>query len=162
MSRRKRKRHLRNRNKNRKYKSWGPKEELKVLEAKSKNQEIYIDAIYNSDITFCSGPAGSGKTAIAVGVASEYILDEEIEKLVITRPVVESGKGLGHLPGTLVDKIKPYLVPLIEEMHLYIGKDKVRDMRYQNLIELCPLEYMRGRNFHDTFMVLDEAQIATF
>ena len=162
MSRRKRKRHLRNKNKNRKYKSWEPNQELKVLEAKSKNQEIYIDAIYNSDITFCSGPAGSGKTAIAVGVASEYILDEEIEKLVITRPVVESGKGLGHLPGTLVDKIKPYLVPLIEEMHLYIGKDKVRDMRYQNLIELCPLEYMRGRNFHDTFMVLDEAQNATF
>jgi len=134
----------------------------KTLKPKTKNQENYIISMAESDITFCAGPAGSGKTAVAVGLACEYILANKIEKIVITRPVVESGRGLGFLPGTLTEKVQPYLVPIIEEMKLYLGMDTYNSMRATNTIEICPLEYMRGRNFHNTFMILDEAQNATF
>tara|TARA_R100000005_G_scaffold15034_1_gene6159 strand:+ start:1470 stop:2042 length:573 start_codon:yes stop_codon:yes gene_type:complete len=115
-----------------------------------------------ADVTFCSGPAGSGKTAVAVGMACEYILSNKVEKIVITRPVVESGRGIGFLPGTLTEKIHPYMVPTIEEIKLYLGIETYNSMRATNTIEICPLEYMRGRNFHNTFMILDEAQNATF
>ena len=114
-----------------------------------------------SDVTICSGPAGSGKTAVAVGLACQYLSDEKIEKIIITRPVVESGKGLGYLPGTLNEKIHPYLVPIIEEMNLYLTPTAVESLTSSNVIEVCPLEYMRGRNFHNSFMILDEAQNAT-
>lgn len=134
----------------------------KTLKPKTKNQETYIIAMAESDITFCSGPAGCGKTACAVGLACEYILANKVEKIVITRPVVESGRGLGFLPGTLTEKVQPYLIPIIEEMKLYLGVDTYNSMRATNTIEICPLEYMRGRNFHNTFMILDEAQNATF
>ena len=116
----------------------------------------------DSSVTFCSGPAGSGKTSVAVGLACEYLAQEKVKKIVITRPVVESGRGLGHLPGTLIEKINPYLVPILEEMNMYLLKSNVELYRDQEIIELCPLEYMRGRNFHDCFMILDEAQNATF
>ena len=115
-----------------------------------------------SDVTFCSGPAGTGKTAVAVGMASECILEDKVSKIIITRPVVESGRGLGFLPGTLTDKVQPYLVPITEEMKLYLGLETYNSMRTTNTIEICPLEYMRGRNFHDSFIILDEAQNATF
>jgi len=115
-----------------------------------------------SDVTFCSGPAGSGKTAVSVGMGCEYFLDNTVQRIVITRPVVESGRGLGFLPGTLTEKIQPYLVPVIEEMRLYLGSETYNSARSSNSIEMCPLEYMRGRNFHDTFMILDEAQNATY
>ena len=115
-----------------------------------------------NDVTFCSGPAGSGKTAVSVGLACEYILNHKVEKIVITRPVVESGRGIGFLPGTLIEKVHPYMVPIIEEMKLYLGTETFNTMRSTNEIEICPLEYMRGRNFHSTFMILDEAQNATF
>ena len=134
----------------------------KELKPKTRNQAFYIRAMADSDITFCSGPAGSGKTAVAVGLACEYLLQDRINKIIITRPVVESGRGLGFLPGTLTDKILPYLIPTIEEMKLYLGKETFNMYKGQELIELCPLEYMRGRNFHDTFMILDEAQNATY
>jgi phosphate starvation-inducible PhoH-like protein len=134
----------------------------KKLKAKSPNQSEYIRSIVESDVTFCSGPAGSGKTAVAVGLACQYILEDKIEKIVITRPVVESGRGLGFLPGTLTEKVQPYLVPITEEMKLFLGVDTYNSMRASNTIEICPLEYMRGRNFHGTFMILDEAQNATF
>lgn len=134
----------------------------KVLKPKTKNQSDYIRAMSEFDITFCTGPAGCGKTAVAVGLACQYLLTERISKIVITRPVVESGRGLGFLPGTLTEKILPYLIPIIEEMKLYLSNDTFNMYKNQNLIELCPLEYMRGRNFHDTFMILDEAQNATY
>ena len=134
----------------------------KTLKAKTENQEIYIEAMEDSSVTFCSGPAGSGKTSVAVGLACEYLAQEKVKKIVITRPVVESGRGLGHLPGTLIEKINPYLVPILEEMNMYLLKSNVELYRDQEIIELCPLEYMRGRNFHDCFMILDEAQNATF
>lgn len=133
------------------------KQRRKKLSPKTDNQGNYIRDIAECDITFCSGPAGSGKTAIAVGLACEYLLDQKIERIIITRPVVESGGGLGYLPGTMEEKIQPYLVPIMEEMRLYLP----RNMLESDSIELCPLEYMRGRNFHNSFMILDEAQNAT-
>lgn len=115
-----------------------------------------------SDVTFCSGPAGSGKTAVAVGLACEYFLQNRVEKIIITRPVVEAGRGLGFLPGSLTEKIQPYLVPVVEEMKLYLGVETYNSARSTNQVEMCPLEYMRGRNFHNCFMILDEAQNATY
>ena len=91
----------------------------KSLKAKTENQQIYIDEMEESDVTFCSGPAGSGKTSVAVGLACEYLMSEKVKKIIITRPVVESGRGLGHLPGTLIEKKNPYLVPIIEQMNMY-------------------------------------------
>lgn len=133
----------------------------KRLTPKSENQANYIEAIESSDITFCVGPAGSGKTSLAVGVACKYLLEGRVEKIVITRPVVESGRGLGFLPGTMTEKVMPYLVPVMEEMKMYLGLDNFGLMRGAANIELCPLEYMRGRNFHNSFILLDEAQNAT-
>ena len=97
----------------------------KSLKAKTENQQIYIDEMEESDVTFCSGPAGSGKTSVAVGLACEYLMSEKVKKIIITRPVVESGRGLGHLPGTLIEKINPYLVPIIEEMNMYLTPTRV-------------------------------------
>ena len=134
----------------------------KKLKAKTANQSDYIINMSENDVTFCSGPAGSGKTAVAVGLACEYVLKNKVEKIVITRPVVESGRGIGFLPGTLTEKVHPYMVPIIEEMKLFLGIETYNSMRATNNIEVCPLEYMRGRNFHNTFMILDEAQNATF
>ena len=134
----------------------------KQLKPKTPNQANYLKGMSESDVTFCSGPAGTGKTAVAVGMGCEYLLENKISKIVITRPVVESGRGLGFLPGTLTEKVQPYLVPIMEEMKLYLGRETYNSMRETNAIEVCPLEYMRGRNFHDTFMILDEAQNATF
>lgn len=134
----------------------------KRLKPKTDNQAEYIRSMVESDVIFCSGPAGSGKTAVAVGLACEYILENKIEKIVITRPVVESGRGIGFLPGSLNEKVHPYMVPIIEEMKLYLGMETYNSMRTTNTIEVCPLEYMRGRNFHNAFMILDEAQNATF
>ena len=134
----------------------------KTLKAKTDNQSKYIEDMENSSVTFCSGPAGSGKTSVSVGLACQYLLAGKIEKIIITRPVVESGRGLGHLPGTMLEKINPYLVPILEEMGMYLTEKEVKDYMDKNIIELCPLEYMRGRNFHRCFMILDEAQNATF
>ena len=133
----------------------------KTLKPKTDNHADYIRTMVDADVTLCSGPAGTGKTAVAVGLACEYILEKKVDKIIITRPVVESGRGLGFLPGTFTEKIHPYLVPVLEEMNLYLLPDKVNSLRSMNLIEVCPLEYMRGRNFHNAFMILDEAQNCT-
>lgn len=137
-------------------------QERRLLIPKSQNQAEYIRCISENDVTFCKGPAGSGKTAIAVGLACEYLLSGKVNKVVITRPVIESGKGLGFLPGTMLEKINPYLIPILEEMKQYLGHELLASHRNANVIEICPLEYMRGRNFHDTFMILDEGQNCTF
>ena len=134
----------------------------KTLKAKTNNQEDYIYEMSKNDVTFCIGPAGTGKTAVAVGLACDHLIDKKIEKIIVTRPVIESGKGLGFLPGTFDEKIHPYLVPVLEEMTFRLGANKVKSYREEGVIEVCPLEYMRGRNFHNSFMILDEAQNATF
>ena len=148
--------------KKRKYNSGVNLSLLTYLKPKSTNQRVYVNSIHKSDIIFCSGPAGSGKTAIAVGLACQYLINKQVDKIVIARPTVESGRGLGHLPGTYSAKIQPYLIPVLEEMSKYLDAETLRIFRHSNIIELCPLEYMRGRNFHGSFMILDEAQNATF
>lgn len=135
----------------------------KPLRPKTENQRDYILEMAESDVTICTGPAGTGKTAVAVGLASEYILNKKVEKIIITRPVVEVGtRGLGFLPGSLNEKMQPWLVPLLEEMNAFLSKETVNSMRVSGTIEIAPLEYMRGRNFHNSFMILDEAQNCTF
>lgn len=132
------------------------------LKPKTENQAKYIRSMVEADVTICIGPAGTGKTTIAVGLACQYLLENKVSKIVITRPVVESGKGLGFLPGTFQDKIHPYLVPIFDEMNLYLSKDTAEKFMREKRVEVCPLEYMRGRNFHNSFIILDEAQNATY
>ena len=132
------------------------------LKPKTENQAKYIRSMTDSDVTICTGPAGTGKTTIAVGLACQYILENKVDKIIVTRPVIESGKGLGFLPGTFQDKIHPYLVPIFEEMNLYLSKQNAEKFLKEGQVEICPLEYMRGRNFHNSFIILDEAQNATY
>jgi phosphate starvation-inducible PhoH-like protein len=132
------------------------------LKAKTQNQEEYIREIEDNDVTLCTGPAGTGKTAVSVGIACDYLLDGRVDKIIVTRPVIESGRGLGFLPGTFEEKIHPYLIPVLEEMEYRLNSSRVQAYRDEGKIEVCPLEYMRGRNFHNCFMILDEAQNATF
>jgi phosphate starvation-inducible protein PhoH and related proteins len=140
-----------------------PKPLRKKLTPKTENQRDYILQMAESDVTICTGPAGTGKTAVAVALACEYMLDKKIEKIIITRPVVEVGtRGLGYLPGSLNEKMQPWVVPLLEEMNAYLSRETVNSMRASNTIEIAPLEYMRGRSFHNSFMILDEAQNCTF
>tara|TARA_R110002020_G_scaffold215614_1_gene422837 strand:+ start:2140 stop:2820 length:681 start_codon:yes stop_codon:yes gene_type:complete len=134
----------------------------KKLTPKTENQADYIRAIAESHISICCGPAGSGKTAVCVGLACEYLLSSKVKQIVVTRPVVESGNGLGYLPGGLDEKIRPYLIPIIEEMCAHLGRDGFNSLKDSGAIEICPLELMRGRNFHESFIILDEAQNATF
>lgn len=134
----------------------------KILKPKSINQENYIISMVENDVTICTGPAGSGKSSVAVGLACSWLLESKIEKIIITRPTVENGRGLEYLPGNKDEKIHPYLVPVLEEMEQYLGKMVLTKYRDAGIIEMCPLEYMRGRNFHNSFMILDEAQNATF
>lgn len=143
------------------------KKSRKILTPKSDNQYNYMRTIVESDITFCSGPAGSGKSSIAIFMACEAVLDmsEEarIEKIVIAKPVVETGRtGLGYLPGNMGQKMAPYLVSVEEELKKFLGADTLYRYRAEGKVEICPLEYMRGRNFHNSFIILDEAQNATY
>lgn len=133
-----------------------------IVKPKSPNQSQYLMSMINNDITFCLGPAGSGKSSVSVGLACNWLQDKKVERIVITRPTIEAGSTLGLLPGSPDDKINPYVLPIIEEMHKYIGKEMTTKLRASGIIELCPLQLMRGRNFHKCFMILDEAQNATF
>lgn len=132
------------------------------IKPKSLNQQKYFDSINSNDVTICSGPAGSGKTAIAVGMACEMLKSGKIQKIVITRPTIDTGKDLGSLPGTFAEKIHPYLVPILEEMACYFDDSSLETMIKKNIINICPLQYMRGRNFHNSAMILDESQNATY
>ena len=133
------------------------------LHPKTENQADYIRLMADNIVTLCHGPAGTGKTSVSVGLACEYLSEHKVRKIIITRPVVESGRqGLGFLPGSFKDKIHPYLIPVLEEMDLYLTKEQSKKFLDNNIIEIVPLEYMRGRNFHNSFMILDEAQNATF
>lgn len=134
----------------------------KELKPKSDGQHDYIRAIVDTDITICTGPAGTGKTACAVGVACGKLVRGEVEQIIITRPVMETGRtGLGYLPGDALQKMYPYLIPVIEEMKIYLGKTRVDLFMQTEKIRIVPLEYMRGYNFHQSFIILDEAQNAT-
>lgn len=132
------------------------------LKPRTDNQKEYIRTIAENTITFCQGVAGSGKTHIAVGMAIEYLLDTKINRIVITRPVVESGEKIGYLPGTAEEKLHPYLLPLLDEVNHFISSAQFASLKLNNKIEIVPLGLMRGRNFHNCFIVADECQNASY
>lgn len=132
------------------------------LKPRSENQKEYIRTIAESTITFCQGLAGSGKTHIAIGMALEYLLDEKVKKIVITRPVIEAGEKIGYLPGTAEEKLHPYLLPILDEVNYFINTAQYTSLKMNNKIEIVPLGLMRGRNFHNCFIVADECQNASY
>ena len=129
--------------------------------AETKGQKKYYKAVCNNDIVFAIGPAGTGKTYQAVACAISALKNNEVEKIVITRPVVEAGERLGFLPGDLKDKVDPYLVPIYDALHKMIEPQKLKEYLNKNIIEIAPLAYMRGRTLHNAFIILDEAQNST-
>lgn len=132
------------------------------LKPKTINQRDYIRAIAENTITFCHGLSGSGKTHIAVGMAVEYLLDEKVKKIVLTRPVVEAGEKIGYLPGNQEEKLHPYLLPLLDEIAHFIPLSHYSSLKSENKIEICPLGLMRGRSFHNAFIIADECQNASY
>ena len=132
------------------------------LKPKSVNQKDYIRTVAENIITFCQGVAGTGKTHIAIGMALEYLSEEKIKKIIITRPVIEAGEKIGYLPGTAEEKIHPYLLPILDEINHFIPMQHYNRLKTNNQIEIVPLGLMRGRSFHDAFIVADECQNATY
>lgn len=131
------------------------------IQAKTDGQQLYVDNINNNLITFGVGPAGSGKTFLAIACACKALVNKDVHKIVMSRPVVEAGESLGFLPGTLKEKIDPYLQPLYDSLYDILGKDTVLKYISSGKIEIAPLAYMRGRTLSDAFIILDEAQNAT-
>jgi phosphate starvation-inducible PhoH-like protein len=128
---------------------------------RSRNQAAYIQGVRSCDISFCVGPAGTGKTFLAVAEALRLVLSKTMRKLILTRPVVEAGESLGFLPGDLSQKINPYLKPLYDAMETLIPYDVIHRMEENRIIEIAPLAYMRGRSLNDCVAILDEAQNTT-
>ncbi|RMG03780.1 MAG: PhoH family protein [Planctomycetota bacterium] len=124
-------------------------------------QAKYLDAIRRHDIVFCRGPAGTGKTYLAVAAAVSALRGQQIRKIVLVRPAVEAGESLGFLPGDLQAKINPYLRPLLDALHEMVDHDTIRRFTEEQRIEVLPLAYMRGRTLNEAFMILDEAQNTT-
>jgi phosphate starvation-inducible PhoH-like protein len=128
---------------------------------KSLNQREYLDAIRQYDLTFGIGPAGTGKTYLAVAMAVGALLRREVKRIVLTRPAVEAGEKLGFLPGDLAEKINPYLRPLYDALHDMLDFPRVQEYQETGVIEVAPLAFMRGRTLNDAFIILDEAQNTT-
>ncbi len=133
----------------------------RTIRPKTANQKRYVDAIEDHTITFGIGPAGTGKTYLAMAMAVAALQAKKINKIVLTRPAVEAGESLGFLPGTLSEKIDPYLRPLFDALHDMIDIDSIPRLMQSGIIEVAPLAYMRGRTLNDAFIVLDEAQNTT-
>jgi len=159
---------LRKRNKtNRGRNPLTPPEEIVIgfknrLKPRSINQKDYIRTVAENTVSFCQGVPGSGKTHIAVGMALEYLLDFKVKKIVITRPVVEAGEKLGFLPGTAEEKLHPYLLPLFDEIDYFLKPQHFNKLKSSRQIEIVPLGLMRGRSFHEAFIVADECQNASY
>jgi phosphate starvation-inducible PhoH-like protein len=130
----------------------------KSIRAKTFNQKKYVDAIDKHTIVFGIGPAGSGKTYLAVAKALQALQDKQVNRIILTRPAVEAGEKLGFLPGTLSEKIDPYLRPLYDALQDMIEPEKIPKLMTNGTIEVAPLAYMRGRTLNDSFIILDEAQ----
>ncbi|MDR1099019.1 MAG: PhoH family protein [Treponema sp.] len=128
---------------------------------RGRNQAAYVRGMRSCDISFCVGPAGTGKTYLAIAEALRLVLSKKMRKLVLTRPVVEAGESLGFLPGDLAQKINPYLRPLYDAMESLIPFEVIRRMEETRVIEIAPLAYMRGRSLNDCVVILDEAQNTT-
>jgi phosphate starvation-inducible PhoH-like protein len=132
-----------------------------IIRAKTFGQRKYIKALLSHDLTFCTGPAGTGKTFLAVVLAAQALLANEYERLILTRPAVEAGEKLGFLPGDLQQKINPYLRPLYDALYEIIDPEKVPNLMERGVIEVAPLAYMRGRTLSNAFVIVDEAQNTT-
>lgn len=131
------------------------------IKPRTRGQSLYVDAIRDHDLTFATGPAGTGKTYLAVATAVESLKAGSIRKIVLVRPAVEAGENLGFLPGDLRAKLNPYLRPLLDALGEMVDFDQARDLMERETIEVIPLAYMRGRTLNDAFIILDEAQNAT-
>ncbi|MCX5657555.1 MAG: PhoH family protein [Candidatus Omnitrophica bacterium] len=128
---------------------------------KTKGQKEYIDAIRNYDIVFCIGPAGTGKTYLAMAMAVNALQTQEVSRIILARPAVEAGESLGYLPGNLYEKVTPYLRPLYDALYDMMEVEKIERYIERGIIEVAPLAYMRGRTLNDSFIILDEAQNST-
>lgn len=133
----------------------------KPIKPKTLGQKSYLEEIGSKDLTFGIGPAGTGKTYLAVAMAVKAFRNEEVSRIILTRPAVEAGESLGFLPGDLKDKVDPYLRPLYDALFDIIGADKFEKYMERGLIEVAPLAYMRGRTLDNSFIILDEAQNTT-
>lgn len=132
-----------------------------LITPKTKGQIEYVDAIKKHDIVFGIGPAGTGKTYLAMAMAVNALKKNLVRRIILTRPAIEAGENLGFLPGDMVEKVLPYLRPLYDALYDMMEADKVEELTEQGIIEIAPLAFMRGRTLNDAFVVLDEAQNAT-
>ena len=133
----------------------------KPLKAKTLGQKQYVDAVRKNDIVFGVGPAGTGKSYLAVAMAVNALKNKEVEKIILARPAVEAGERLGFLPGDLQEKVDPYLRPLYDALYDILGRDAALRLKEKETVEVVPLAYMRGRTLDNSFIILDEAQNAT-
>ncbi|MDZ7315384.1 MAG: PhoH family protein [candidate division KSB1 bacterium] len=132
-----------------------------AVKPKSPGQEKYWQAVQKNDIVFAIGPAGTGKTFLAVAMALAFLRDKAVDRIILCRPAVEAGESLGFLPGDLREKVDPYLRPLYDALFDMVSADKLRKMMQDQIIEIVPLAYMRGRTLNSCFVILDEAQNST-
>lgn len=130
----------------------------RMVQPRSMNQKRYVEAIEQSDMVFGVGPAGTGKTYLAVAMAASALLAKKVNRIILVRPAVEAGERLGFLPGTLQEKVDPYLRPLYDALYDLLDPDRVDKMLERNVIEVAPLAFMRGRTLNDAFIIMDEAQ----
>ena len=133
----------------------------RLIKSKSAGQSEYMKAIDRHDIVVSIGPAGTGKTYLAVAKAVSFLIEKKVERLVLTRPAVEAGESLGFLPGAIEEKVDPYLRPLYDALNDFLPYDRIRRYLDMKTIEVAPLAYMRGRTLNDAFIILDEAQNTT-
>ncbi len=133
----------------------------KVIKPRTKNQKVYLENMSNYEINFGIGPAGTGKTYLAMAQAIDYLLNKKVEKIILIRPAVEAGEKLGFLPGDLSQKVDPYLRPLYDAMYAMLGFDKAERLMDREIIEIAPLAYMRGRTLSNSFIIMDEGQNTT-
>ncbi len=133
----------------------------KQIRCKTLGQQEYVQAIRDHDLTFAVGPAGTGKTYLAMALAVVALKNKEVERIVLTRPAVEAGEKLGFLPGDLTQKVDPYLRPLYDALYDFMGVDSYQKLLERGVVEVAPLAYMRGRTLSDSFIILDEAQNTT-
>lgn len=133
----------------------------KLIRPRGLNQNSYLAAIQENDLSFGIGPAGTGKTYLAVASAIQALENDEVRRIILVRPAVEAGENLGFLPGDMSQKVDPYLRPMYDALYDMLGSDQVTKLMEQNLIEVAPLAFMRGRSLNESFLILDEAQNTT-
>ncbi|MDD3358157.1 MAG: PhoH family protein, partial [Parabacteroides sp.] len=133
----------------------------KAIVARSPNQQLLVEAFHQNDLVFAIGPAGSGKTFVAIALAVKALKNKEVKKIILSRPAVEAGEKLGFLPGEMKDKLDPYLQPLYDALQEMIPGAKLKEYMENNIIQIAPLAFMRGRTLNDAVIILDEAQNTT-